>query len=244
MNAIIASLPQNYLGHYTGHTTPCEDHHGGGLWVMDEDGWFLVKNLAGLEWSQQFIADPAKVDMLRQYAQRLYRAFPKSLQALQKLVVSYKVQEVLDTPITTLELVSRWTDSIFNASVPLPQPYHTGVLDPSQKGTPKTGAQPIGGVHHYPTPVTDIQLFKRDDFQLWVVDEEGQPAAVVPTQDVSTGGRKTHVLYATPGTKLHKAWMDNHAKPAKDAKPLELADSHTLSKQAFKNFEPNRIRIK
>src|SRR5438105_9286396 len=55
---------------------PFEDHHGGGLWLKDADGWFMVRNLAGIEWSAQFCADPAKVDQLRTNARRLYAAFP------------------------------------------------------------------------------------------------------------------------------------------------------------------------
>jgi hypothetical protein len=48
-----------------------------------------------------------------------------------------------------------------------------------QKMTEIAGQQPAG-VHHYPTPVADIQLVKYDDFQLWVTDGEGNPAAVAP----------------------------------------------------------------
>jgi Family of unknown function (DUF6424) len=32
---------------------PYENHHGGGLWLKDAQGWFLVRNLVGLEWSSQ-----------------------------------------------------------------------------------------------------------------------------------------------------------------------------------------------
>src|SRR3954453_22102945 len=49
-------------------TPPYQDHHGGGLWLKDTDGWFLVRNLVGMEWSSQFCADPAKVDCLRRNA--------------------------------------------------------------------------------------------------------------------------------------------------------------------------------
>lgn len=51
---------------------PFQDHHGSALWLKDAQGWFLVRNLAGIEWSAQFCADPAKVDLLRQNAKRLY----------------------------------------------------------------------------------------------------------------------------------------------------------------------------
>src|SRR5208282_1596862 len=45
---------------------PFQDHHGSALWLKDAQGWFLVRNLAGIEWSAQFCADPEKVDLLRQ----------------------------------------------------------------------------------------------------------------------------------------------------------------------------------
>src|SRR5712692_9397866 len=48
-----------------------------GLWLKDAAGWFLVRNLCGIEWSAQFCADPAKVDQLRQAAKRLYARFPE-----------------------------------------------------------------------------------------------------------------------------------------------------------------------
>ncbi len=51
---------------------PYQDHHGGALWLKDAQGWFLVRNVAGIEWSAQWCADPAKVDLLRQNAKRLY----------------------------------------------------------------------------------------------------------------------------------------------------------------------------
>ena len=51
---------------------PFVAHRGGSLWLKDAQGWFLVRNLAGVERSAQFCADPAKVDLLRQNAKRLY----------------------------------------------------------------------------------------------------------------------------------------------------------------------------
>ena len=67
------------------------------------------------------------------------------------------------TPAKKTKSTAGKSTSIFNASVPLAQTRHTGVVNPGAKGgTPHIE----GGVHHYPTPITDIQLFKRDDFQL------------------------------------------------------------------------------
>jgi hypothetical protein len=103
--------------------------------------------------------------------------------------------------------------------VPLHPSFHTGVLPgggapaPSATGTqapPAAGAQAPpaaanaqhAGVHHYPTPIVDIQLFKYDDFQLWVTDQQGNPAAVAPVDKRGSGNASVHVLYATPGSQL------------------------------------------
>lgn len=162
---------------------PYECHHGGGLWLKDEDGWFVVRNLAGIEWSAQFCADPKKVDALRVNARRIYAAFPEAVEEL-------GIRELLDTPITDAAGVARWTDSICNASLALPQPLHTGVL-------PK-----FGGIHHYPSPVAEIALFKYDDFELWQVDDEDKAVAVVPVAPRGSGDATTALFYAEPGSAL------------------------------------------
>jgi Family of unknown function (DUF6424) len=191
-------------------TPPYEDHHGGGLWLKDAQGWFLVRNLVGMEWSSQFCADPAKVDLIRQNAQRLYAAFPGSAQEL-------GITELLDTPITDADGIATWTDSICNASIPLPTPAHTGVLP--------TG----GGVHHYPSPITEIAFFKHDDFQLWVTDPQGNPAAVAPVSPRGSGDGRVHVLYATPGSALASQVSQSEAQ----SQPLILDSAHPLAQQAF-----------
>jgi hypothetical protein len=61
---------------------PVDDHHGGGLWFEDDNGWFLVRDLAGTEWSAQFCADPAMTDLLRQNARRLYALFREAVEKL------------------------------------------------------------------------------------------------------------------------------------------------------------------
>jgi len=189
---------------------PFEDHHGGGLWLKDDQGWFLVRNLVGMEWSSQFCADPAKVDLLRQNAQRVYAAFPAAVQEL-------GIQSLLDTPITDAAGIAQWTDSICNASVPLPTPAHTGVLP--------TG----GGVHHYPSPITEIAFFKHDDFQLWVTDAQGNPAAVAPVGPRGSGDGRVHVLWASQGSDLAGQVTAAEAQ----SKPLILGEDHPMAQQAF-----------
>jgi Family of unknown function (DUF6424) len=156
-----------------------EDHHGGGLWLKDGDGWFLVRNVVGIEWSAQFCADPAKVDQLRLNARRLYAAFPDAVDEL-------GIRELLDTEITDAATVATWTDSICNASVPLPQHMHTGVLPAA------------GGIHHYPAPVAEIAFFKHDDFQLWVTDDQGDQVAVVPVAARGSGDGRVQALHVRP----------------------------------------------
>jgi hypothetical protein len=196
-------------------------------------------------------ADPAKVDLLRQNAKRLYDLVAPAIK--QQL----DPNGVLDTPITDAAGVATWTDSIFNAGLPLQASFHIGVLqtangqpqspaatdlaqDPSATGQaqspPATGQgqnpaadQEPAGVHHYPTPVVDIQLFKYDDFQLWVTDDQGNPAAVAPVAARGSGDARVHVLYATPGSKL--AQQKEQAESA--ATPLILGPEHPLAKQAF-----------
>ena len=255
---------------------PYQDHHGSALWLQDAQGWFLVRNLAGIEWSAQFCADPAKVDLLRQNAKRLYNLLAPTIE--QEL----DPDNLLDTPIQDAAGVAKWTDSIFNAGVPLQPTFHIGVVPGAQNsgasqdnsaasnsdassdltgvpdssttrapadGTDSSASQPPaaaaqaaaapspsavqepGGVHHYPTPIADIQLFKYDDFQLWVTDAQGNPAAVTPVAPRGSGIGSVHVQYATPGSQL--AQQKRAAENANT--PLILPADHPLAQQAFQN---------
>src|SRR5712692_4184101 len=74
-------------------------HHGGSIWVHDGKSWRMYQNLAGIEWSGQFCADPAKVDLLRQNAKVLVDQFPQTIPKLKELVYT-DAEKVLNTPIT------------------------------------------------------------------------------------------------------------------------------------------------
>jgi hypothetical protein len=224
-------------------SAPFQDHHGGALWLKDDQGWFLVRNLAGVEWSAQFCAEPGKIDLLRQNAKRLYDLLaPEIKQELDP-------GGLLDTPITDAAGVAKWTDSLFNAGVPLQPTFHTGTL-PGGTSTPagdssalddtdapadaSSAPGPVGepaGVHHYPTPIVDIQLFKYDDFVLWVTDAQGNPAAVAPVSPRGSGDASIHVLYATPGSQLA---AQKQAAESVNA-PLILGPDHSLSQQAYQH---------
>ena len=205
MNRLAREVPGMFYG-----TPPYQDHHGGALWVKDGSGWFIVRNLAGIEWSAMFCADPGRVDALRQIAQRIYAVFPDA-------VAELGIRDLLNTPITDTEGVARWTDSICNASVPLPPELHTGVIPHG------------GGVHHYPAPIVEIQTFKRADFNLWVTDAEGAPAAVAPVAHRGSGDGRISVLWAFPGTALHR----EHASHLAAGEAHVLEADHDLARQAF-----------
>jgi hypothetical protein len=182
---------------------PFEVHNGGGLWLKDDKGWFLVRNLAGIEWSAQFCADPAKVDLIRQNATRVYAAFPQAAEEL-------RIRDLLDTPITDAVGIARWTDSICNASIPLRRHVHRAV----------------------PEPIADIQFFKYDDFQLWVTDEQGNPAAVLPLSPRGSGGARVYVLWAAEGSTLQRQVAASEAHN----QPLVLPAGHAMTMQAFANM--------
>lgn len=200
-------------------TAPVQAHHAGSLWVFDSGGWFLLLNVCGVEWSAQWAADAGKVDALRQNAQRLYARFPETLAEMERLGYA-ECREILATPITDHAGVARWTDSLFNACVPLSPGMHMGVV--SQR-------QAIGGWHHYPKSIWDSQVTKRDDFALWVTDEEGNPAAVAPVGHPGSGDGRVHVLWAKPGSALHRQREEAHAA----GKAHVLGADHPLAQQAF-----------
>ncbi len=198
---------------------PVQAHHAGSLWVFDDRGWFLVLNVCGVEWSSQWAADPAKVDVLRQNAQRLYARFPETLAELERLGYA-ECRDILAAPITDPAGVARWTDSLFNACVPLSPELHQGIVSP---------AHPVGGWHHYQKSIWDAQFTKRDDFALWVTDAEGNPAAVAPVAPAGSGDGRVSVLWAQPGSALHAAQQESPAAGL----PHVLGAGPPMAVQAF-----------
>lgn len=216
MNKLVATVSD-----WTYGARPFEDHHGGGLWVRDADGWLCVTSLLGIEWSAIFCADPTKVDRIRRHAARIVAAFPATLPGYAELGYP-RAESVLTTPLTSQEQVQEWADSIFNASLPLPHPVHSGTLP--------DGA----GYHHYPKPIVDIDHFRRDDFQLFVQDPDGHSAAVVPVAPRGSGDGRVRLLAVHPGSAysqrlLHPA----SARAVAEQDPAVLPADDPLAEQAF-----------
>lgn len=199
---------------------PYQDHHGGGCWVFDGTNTHMFLLVAGIEWSAQFCADPAKVEVIRKEAEVLVAAFPKTEDWYKEVLgMSEDDLQVLHTPITDANGIALWTDSLWNASVPLPADKHTGVLP---KG---------GGYHHYPKPIVDIEMFKQDDFNLWVTLADGTHAAVTPVGARGEGKSAVQVLYAHPGSDLDNTLQEQH----KAGKTLVLPADHPVAQKAFEN---------
>jgi hypothetical protein len=203
---------------------PWQDHHGGGLWLHDGDGWLLVCNVVGAEWSSQFAGDPAKFDWLRRNAERLTRGFPRTEPELLKLGLPQHHLDILHTPITDADGIGRYVDSIWNASVPLPAAFHTATLH--------AGDHQHAGVHHYPKPIVDIQWFKRDDFVLFIPDQAGHAVAVAPVAPRGSGDGRVQVLWAHPASEVGGVGSD-----AVDA-GIVLDPQHPVARAAFARQRP------
>ncbi|MFJ8025856.1 DUF6424 family protein [Streptomyces sp. NPDC096311] len=201
-----------------------EMHHGGSLWVKGASGWRMYRARVGIEWSMQFCSDPAKVDRLRQEAAELIDAFPDTLPALGKL--GYKgAEELLRTPITDADGVERWTDSLFNACVPMSHGNHQGIL-------PK-----VPGEHHYPWPVKGADFVRYEDFQLWVNLPDGTHGAVAPVDRRGSGDGHVRLVHAPEGTTAG----DTLATAQSLGKMAVFPANSTVALQAFRQqIEPGR----
>jgi hypothetical protein len=186
-----------------------QDHHGGSVWVKDEQGWLCVQLPLGIEWSAQFCADPARVDQLRQYAARVVAAFPGTVPGYQAFGYADRAR-LLATPIEDADGVAEWTDSIFNASMPLPAGAHSGVLPTA------------AGYHHYPKPIVDIDHFRFADFRLFVTDADGLPAVVVPVGRRGSGDDRVRLLAAHPGSAYIRR-LTGTGSPGQDQPPASVA---------------------
>jgi len=199
---------------------PHQMHHGGSIWVFDGDLWRVYLNTHGSEYSGQFLIDPSKLELIRQGAEALVNAFPKTLDEMDRLKYT-DGRRILTTKIENAQTISDYVDSVWNSQAPIPAPYHTGVLSAKAQGA---------GEHHYPKPVTDLQHLKWDDFVLWHLDPaEGTPVAVTPVAPKGSGDGRVKVEFAQEGTELHKQHMAARAK----GKALILSADHPLAKAAF-----------
>lgn len=219
VNKILATLGDDTYPYGSG---PWQMHHGGSIWVLTDAGWRMYLARAGIEWSMQFCADPAKIDRLRTEAKTLVEAFPQTIPALAQLGYA-DAQAILDEPIADADGVERYTDSLFNSCVPLTQGDHEGVL-------PKAA-----GEHYYPIPVKAGDFIRRADFVLWVTLDDGTHAAFAPVDRRGSNDGRAELLYARHGTEAGDAL----AAAAKAHKSVIVPADHPAALAAFKLQRPD-----
>lgn len=203
-------------------------HHGGSIWVHDGKTWRMYQNLAGIEWSGQFCADPKKVDLLRQNAKALVDQFPATIPKLKELGYN-DAEKILNTPITDAKGIALYVDSLYNACVPLPQPVHTGAIN--------TASDRSAGKHTYPTPNDDTVFFCMSDFHPFVYDKASNTTLhVVPVAPRGSGDGRVRVLgvhspdLAPP---LARKLAQKHADAEKSGNAMILSADDPISKKAF-----------
>ena len=203
---------------------PVQAHHGGSLWVHDGTTWRMYQNLAGIEWSGQFCADPKKVDVLRQNAKALVDKFPDTIPNLKRLGYN-DAAKILDTPITNAEGISLFVDSLFNACVPLPQPVHTGAISANDTHA--------AGKHTYPTPNDDTEFFCRNDFNPFVYDPKTKATYnVAPMATQGPDAKRVRVLNVNAPNADHPV-LKKRQLAHKSGKAVVLDENDPISKKAF-----------
>lgn len=219
LHKILAEQKDHFFGHGDGENA-VQAHHGGSIWVHDGEQWRMYLNLAGIEWSAQFSCDPASVDKLRENALFLTKVFPATIGQLQRIGYT-DAEKVLNTKIVDAAGIAAFTDSLFNACVPLPQKVHTGAITASDSRS--------AGRHTYPAPNTDIVFICRKDFTPFVFDK----GAVVHVHAVAPAGssdKRVRVVHVSdPKHPLHK----KHANAEKAGKVLTLEAHDPIAQKAF-----------
>ena len=200
-------------------TGKIQAHHGGSIWVHDGKTWRMFQNLAGIEWSGQFCADPGRVDLLRQNAKALVDRFPDTIPNLKRL--GYDAEPILNTQITDGIGISRFVDSLFNACVPLPQPVHTGTISAINDRS--------AGKHNYPAPNDDTVFYCRTDFHPFVYD----PKAKATVQVAPVSHDPTDLRARVVGVDKSHPLAKKKAAASAANKALILAANDPISRAAF-----------
>jgi len=203
---------------------PVQAHHGGSIWVHDGSTWRMYQNLAGIEWSGQFCADPKKVDLLRQNADALVEKFPATMPNLERIGY-HDAEKILNTPIVDAKGISLFVDSLFNACVPLPQPVHTGAISATDTHA--------AGKHTYPTPNDDTVFFCRGDFNPFVYDPKSKATYhVTPMATEGPDAKRVRVLSVHAPSADHPI-LRKHQAAEKAGRALVLDENDPISKKAF-----------
>ena len=108
---------------------------------------------------------------------------------------------------------------------------HLQFLCPAQPELPhRIRQERLCREHNDPKPITDIQHFKVDSFQLIVVDPAtGGHAAVVPVAPPGSGNAQVEVIHTSADHPLQADRLASHAAGQR----LILSADNPIAKQAF-----------
>jgi hypothetical protein len=181
--------------------TGLQDHHGGGIYVIDKNSntpVLVAFNLFPMEWSEGWGADPAVVS--------------QRVSAL-NLVLTALEQPTYQKPITDPRSVMAFVDSTFNANVKLCKHHHVGR---EEKNTPDANGHQAVGIHNIPFPVWAYQGYCNwSRWDMWAGTTG--TIAVAPTPDgggqvlhVSANARATDPANWPANKKLLQQWRTDH----------------------------------
>jgi hypothetical protein len=203
--------------------TGLQDHHGGGLYVIDKNSGtpvLVALNLFPIEWSEGWGADPAVIS--------------QRVSALNRVLTALG-QPSYEPPITDTNSAMAFVDSKWNANVKLCAAHHIGLEEQDTKDA--QGHQAVG-IHNIPFPVWAYQGFCNwSQWDMWAGTTG--TIAVAPTPD--GGGQVLHVSANSGATDpansaendlLVQAWRSGR-------RDITLSPTHNLV-QAAKKGAPKR----
>jgi hypothetical protein len=204
-----------------GDPTGLQDHHGGGIYVIDKNTntpVLVALNLFPMEWSEGWGADPAVIS--------------ERVSAL-NLVLAALGQATYQQPITDTDSVMAFVDSIWNANVKLCAAHHIGLQEQDSKDA--NGRQAVG-IHNIPFPIWAYQGFCNwSQWDMWA----GTTGTIAVAPKPDGGGQVLHVSADARATDPANRGENNLLVQAWRAgrRDITLAPHHNLVRAAKQGGE-------
>jgi hypothetical protein len=202
--------------------TGLQDHHGGGIYVVDQTSStpvLVALNLFPIEWSEGWGADPTVI------AQRV---------SALNLIYTALGQPTYQQPITDTNSVMAFVDSTWNANVKLCAAHHIGLEEQDSKDA--NGHQAVG-IHNIPFPIWSYQGFCNwTEWDMWAGTTG--TIAVAPTPDgggqvlnVSANATATDPANRAENHLLVNSWQSGR-------RDITLGPAHNLVRAAKRGAQP------